>query len=294
MPILLRRIDELKSAVDTKLSGREWKYLFKMGTSKVAWIISRLSENQELIQSVVKQLCDCVQRDAFNVAVMKLGLLSNDNVGNKEMEIYWNLKSSPYCMSENVHTPPCARDSHLATASARLLNKAIDTDMTLKLHIHSHNLEEVLLPEENLCLPTLEDKPAEEDRPLEPKAKIQSHDLHEAVDVLQDYQEEAAVGNSSLAVALPEVVFIKAHRVILASRCPWFRRALSSGMKEDIKRTIDIHDVTSPFLFRIFIEFLYTGDTEKISSLKADQLADLIMTADRYEAEHFKLICEAR
>lgn len=29
---------------------------------------------------------------------------------------------------------------------------------------------------------------------------------------------------------------IKCHRVILAARCPYFKRALLSGMKEDIER----------------------------------------------------------
>ena len=28
-----------------------------------------------------------------------------------------------------------------------------------------------------------------------------------------------------------------AHRVVLASRCDWFRRALTSGMKESIERS---------------------------------------------------------
>ena len=29
---------------------------------------------------------------------------------------------------------------------------------------------------------------------------------------------------------------LRAHRVVLASRCDWFRRALTSGMKESIER----------------------------------------------------------
>lgn len=32
------------------------------------------------------------------------------------------------------------------------------------------------------------------------------------------------------------VTIFKAHRVIVASRCDWFRRALLSGMKEDIDK----------------------------------------------------------
>ena len=33
-----------------------------------------------------------------------------------------------------------------------------------------------------------------------------------------------------------EAVVIPAHRVIVAARCEWLRRALQSGMQEDINR----------------------------------------------------------
>lgn len=33
-----------------------------------------------------------------------------------------------------------------------------------------------------------------------------------------------------------EKLIIKAHRVIVAARCDWFRRALLSGMKEAINK----------------------------------------------------------
>ena len=33
-------------------------------------------------------------------------------------------------------------------------------------------------------------------------------------------------------------VVLKAHRVIVATRCEWFRRALGSGMKESIDRFV--------------------------------------------------------
>ena len=38
----------------------------------------------------------------------------------------------------------------------------------------------------------------------------------------------------------PEGVVIRAHRVIVASRCEWFRRALQSGMKEAIDRLVEV------------------------------------------------------
>ena len=37
---------------------------------------------------------------------------------------------------------------------------------------------------------------------------------------------------------------IPAHRVIVATRCEWFRRALLSGMKESIERFAGIYSVS--------------------------------------------------
>ena len=35
VPLFLERIEEIMLALDQKLTWREWKYLFKLGTSKV-------------------------------------------------------------------------------------------------------------------------------------------------------------------------------------------------------------------------------------------------------------------
>lgn len=35
-----------------------------------------------------------------------------------------------------------------------------------------------------------------------------------------------------------EVHLIRAHRIIIASRCDWFRRALLSGMREAIDKLV--------------------------------------------------------
>lgn len=40
----------------------------------------------------------------------------------------------------------------------------------------------------------------------------------------------------SNTLSSPDPIVIRAHRVIVAARCPWFRRALLSGMLEDRNR----------------------------------------------------------
>lgn len=86
------------------------------------------------------------------------------------------------------------------------------------------------------------------------------------------------------------VMEMAAHRVIVATRCDWFRRALLSGMKESIERRILIPD-TSPCLFNKFLGYLYSGilDTD---SLSVDELAEMIALSDKYEVDSLKEICE--
>lgn len=89
-----------------------------------------------------------------------------------------------------------------------------------------------------------------------------------------------------------ESTCIKAHRVIVAARCDWFRRALQSGMRESIDRKIIIHD-TSPFLFRVFLEYLYGGRIEESLGLSTEQWSDLLLLSDRYEVDSLKQVCES-
>merc|ERR1719222_645964 len=48
---------------------------------------------------------------------------------------------------------------------------------------------------------------------------------------------------------------IAAHRVVVCARCAWFRRALTSGMKEERERRIVLRDC-SPQVFNIFLQFI--------------------------------------
>jgi len=83
---------------------------------------------------------------------------------------------------------------------------------------------------------------------------------------------------------------IAAHRVIVATRCDWFKRALLSGMKESIERRILVPD-TSPCLFYKFLAYLYSGvlDTR---SLSLDEVSEILAMSDKYEVDSLKEICE--
>mgnify|MGYP002803813879 FL=1 len=81
-----------------------------------------------------------------------------------------------------------------------------------------------------------------------------------------------------------------AHRVVLASRCDWFRRALTSGMKESIERTIHVYD-TDKESFQEFLKFIYTGYLET-ESKSLENLVELVALADQYEVDNLKAVCE--
>lgn len=55
-------------------------------------------------------------------------------------------------------------------------------------------------------------------------------------------------------------------------------------------RKIIIHD-TNLFLFRVFLEYLYSGRLRD-ESLSVEQLVELLLLSDRYEVDSLKQTCE--
>lgn len=108
---------------------------------------------------------------------------------------------------------------------------------------------------------------------------------------LSDMEFEIQVNNSSehLINDDDEIHTFKAHRVIIAGRCEWFRKALLSGMQEDINRKIIIHD-TSPVIFRRLLLYLYGAPIDK--TVGVEQICELMLLADRYSVDDLKDICE--
>ncbi|XP_045105619.1 uncharacterized protein LOC123501098 isoform X3 [Portunus trituberculatus] len=88
-----------------------------------------------------------------------------------------------------------------------------------------------------------------------------------------------------------EGVELHAHRVVVAARCEWFRRALLSGMREAIDRCIVVHGC-SVHTFQLLLQFLYAGHVD-CSALPPDQLVDLLVLADHYGVDALKLLVES-
>lgn len=79
----------------------------------------------------------------------------------------------------------------------------------------------------------------------------------------------------------------KAHRVIVAARCEWFKKALMSGMKESINRKVIITD-TSPVIFRRLLLYIYGAPIDR--TVGADQICELMLLADRYSIDNLKVV----
>jgi len=80
----------------------------------------------------------------------------------------------------------------------------------------------------------------------------------------------------------------KAHRVIVAARCEWFKKALMSGMQESINRKVIITD-TSPVIFRRLLLYLYGAPIDR--TVGAEQVCELMLLADRYSIDDLK-VCD--
>ncbi|XP_054262009.1 uncharacterized protein LOC128985991 isoform X2 [Macrosteles quadrilineatus] len=248
LPVFLLRLEEVTAALDDKLEWREFKFCFKVGSSKVSGLLQRLLSHSAVVQPVLTQLCSLVARDAFTQALASLGLVdpvkcsdNNHSTPNKTHQ-HSTPKHHGYKLNlvECLCVPPISRNSRLSAAAIQLLRSGANTDMVFE--------------------------------------------------VVPSPEGESVINQVGVEVASEEACTISAHRVIVAARCDWFRRALLSGMREAIDRKIIVFD-TSPSLFSVLLDYLYCGQLDT-SSFTVDQLADLMLLADRYEVDSLKTACE--
>ncbi|XP_014665386.1 PREDICTED: uncharacterized protein LOC106807533 [Priapulus caudatus] len=258
VPMFLLRIEELISALDEKVQWREWKYLFKLGTSKVAWGLSKVVMHKSMLESLTRRACEMVHRGQFSQAMVALGLLEPMQ---KQAEVAVNNQSSVIAGSklaargggdqathqqtnivESLMLPPLARHSTLAQHTAQLFGRNYETDMVFEV----------------VC-------------------------VQDMADVVIDHTHGEPIAAKTEREPEVSMTQIPAHRVIVAARCDWFRRALLSGMRESIDKKIIVHD-TNPELFRLFLQYLYSGQVQT-NDMSTEQLADMMAISDRYEVK---------
>ncbi|XP_060529627.1 uncharacterized protein LOC132704030 [Cylas formicarius] len=249
LPIFLIRLDELVDVFDEKLELNEFKFFFKVETSKIAYILEKLREHLDISQDIMTHACKLVERTSFNQTLQSLGLLDKPLSINQQSHPTQKSASTSDSKSESAPEinlnlvkslciPPNAINSNLAKKCLQLLYDEVNTDMEFEVVCTNENRDNIETP----------------------------------------------------GATVSRKCVIKAHRVIVAARCDWFRRALQSGMREAIDKKIIIHD-TNPALFRLLLEYLYSGQLKQ-TQFSSEKLLELVLLSDRYEIDSLKQICE--
>ncbi|XP_041473514.1 uncharacterized protein LOC121422492 [Lytechinus variegatus] len=268
-PVMLQKLEALDTNVNDG-SMRDWKFNFKMGTSRVMWSFDKIITHRERFKPIVTHLNKLIGRQAFTDGLLHVGLLAS---ATDVDEPSTSSAASPFPMdvdtedaqdqnvsplpvkrplvSESLCVPPSAAESKLAKAMGALLESGLETDMCF----------EVI---------TVTDEPS---------------------DVVVDHTQGEPIVTQETERKVIRHPPIYAHCAVIAARCDRFKRALLSGMRESIDKKIEVHD-TDPDLFKQFLVFLYSGQINT-SELTMDQVADMMSLSDRYEVDTLKHVCEA-
>ncbi|XP_059480539.1 uncharacterized protein LOC132199661 [Neocloeon triangulifer] len=257
LPIFLLRLEEVMAALEEKFEWRDFKFCFRDGASKVSGVLHKLLTHRAAVYKTMEHLSELVQRDSFTNSLISLGLLD----------------------------PPA---QSLDSTSQAFFNTAFGSYNATQTQPEFHVLQLNLVKSFRVPQLAMDSKLSESVLELL-KSERDTDMLFEVVNSAPDLRETADVSEPTEQTA-PEVHVFKAHRVIVAARCDWFRRALLSGMRESIDRKIVVHD-TSHSLFKIFLEYLYCGRLDA-ANLSLDQLTDLMLLADRYELDSLKQASE--
>ncbi|EDO48402.1 predicted protein [Nematostella vectensis] len=272
IPYYIRLLERFPNS--KKLSFKEWKYFFKVGTSKASWMLGRAKQNTPALQPLVQTSRDLVNQDMFNELLSQLGLVRDGG----EQYIPGGTTQETSSLSTNKTcpptTPPPGFPVPLAQAVTRLLESGEHADMTFLVSDSS-----------------LQDTDSTLDSRANQKAAVSCVEQMKNLNV-EDERETSSQACCVLSEGTGNgYVELRAHRVILAARCDWFRRALTSGMKESIDKKISI-PFTNPALFKCFLCSLYRGNMET-STMTTEQLVDMLTITDRYEVDSLKQACEA-
>ncbi|CRL04270.1 CLUMA_CG017368, isoform A [Clunio marinus] len=268
IPIIIERLEDLSKNMDDKFGWKEFKFCFKFATSQINGILSKLLEHKATMVYSILELCQLVNKSAFTNKLVQLGLLErhvaakhfdgsdNDNL-DSEQKLIKDYNSYKINLFSGLCESPNAINSNLSKNALKLLHSGHLSDMEFEVITTS------TVSDNSVSLTST------------PVAIIapSGHDNY-------DYND---------GTAKKEYHIFKAHRVIVAARCEYLRKALLSGMQEDINRKITIYD-TSPVIFRRFLLYLYGAPVDKNVGLES--ICELMLLADRYSVDSLKEVCE--
>lgn len=262
IPFTIHKLLSFSNILQEKLDLESFKFCFTVAASLIAELLEKYRAQRRHIKHFLTQLTAQLQNEKIEECLVQLGLLESP-VSRPPSSPRSQAASprpaghpSPLDLTKEFSRPVQSTSSSLAQHSLHLLQSLEGADMEFEIR-------DPVSPEDGSNSPRCPKSPA-----------------------------SSASQHSPTSPSTSPTTILKAHRVIVSSRCPWFRRALNSGMKESIERRIVLHDCSLP-VFRCFLQFLYSGLYRLDLGQEQPQfLADLLLIADRYEVDQLKDCCE--
>ena len=124
IPLFLAKIDDFGLAVENRLCWKEWKYLFKVITAKIARVFGKLRQNQEIMEGFMNEICAIIAKEQFTKSLSELGLIKNPKT--LEISPIYDEDSEPDDVHllerfESLTKSPTLLHSNLSKASLKLL-----------------------------------------------------------------------------------------------------------------------------------------------------------------------------
>lgn len=129
-PLFVDRMQHLALVLEEKYKWKEWKYMFKLSSSKIAWGVHKLRSYRSTLDKSIKQMVDLVNKGDFKATVAFLGLLdTKGDTSTSDLDTKYARLSSV----ESLCIPPPSRRSVLAQRALELFKKQQNTDMVFEI-----------------------------------------------------------------------------------------------------------------------------------------------------------------
>lgn len=248
----------------------------------------KLLDHKSALQQAIEQICKVVRKEEFLMSIIELGLLEPSNQLLHEVKLA-DSENNLDNLGER-----CTR-----TIPMNQYHDYINFKVNVYIHIlnlYHLTLETITIPQLNLIRHLCE-PPIAAHSNLSKNALRLLHSTQMADMEFEVHTYASSTSNekgwATLMVSHIEdknvslqVHSFKAHRVIVAARCEWFKKALMSGMQESINRKVVITD-TSPVIFRRLLLYIYGAPIDR--TVGADQICELMLLADRYSIDNLKV-----